>query len=401
SLADQGFAVEIAAVWAHGLAEEEQDGEVIIRRHRPKPPEGGPPGRLDRLILWGHRLSGRLLPPLGRLPPLTSRTLRRVFLWPLQMHDWWATLRREVPPADLYHACGYLAVPVALELARRARRQGRRGRVIYDVIDVVLDSNLYMAVPRPLVALYKLKERGWVRQVDAVVTVNQPIADHLERIWHLRERPTVLLNCPPRWAPPAERPDLIRQAIGIPPERWIVLFLGRLVREKGLDEAAEAVLGLEDAALVVIGAGLLHERVSARDRDPRYSGRHFTLPLVHPDALAEWTASADVSFVAMPDNSLNQRLSSPNKFWESITAGTPVVVGRGLSFMRGIVERERLGATAGPTDPADLARAFRAVLEQPPDDLEAMRGRCVTVARERYHWERTVRPYLALVRRLS
>ena len=35
--------------------------------------------------------------------------------------------------------------------------------------------------------------------------------------------------------PPAPRPDLIRDAAGLPPERRIVLFLGRLGRERGLD----------------------------------------------------------------------------------------------------------------------------------------------------------------------
>ena len=57
--------------------------------------------------------------------------------------------------------------------------------------------------------------------------------------------------------------------------------------------------------------------------------------------------------------SLNQRLSTPNKFWESLTAGTPVVVGRDLEVMRGIVEADRLGAIADPSDPVDLARGLR------------------------------------------
>ena len=46
--------------------------------------------------------------------------------WPVHVRGWWATLRRELPPADLYHAFGILTVPVALALARRARRSGGR-----------------------------------------------------------------------------------------------------------------------------------------------------------------------------------------------------------------------------------------------------------------------------------
>ena len=175
----------------------------------------------------------------------------------------------------------------------------------------------------------------------------------------------MLLNCQPRWTPPTPRPDLIRAATGIPAERRIVLFLGRLGRERGLEEAAEAVLAVDDAALVMLGFGPWADQLRARDAEPRHAGRHFTLPPVHPDDVPAWTASADVSIIAVPANSLNQRLSTPNKFWESLTAGTPVVVGRDLEVMRAIVEADRLGAIADPADPADLARGLREILDQP------------------------------------
>jgi glycosyltransferase involved in cell wall biosynthesis len=232
------------------------------------------------------------------------------------------------------------------------------------------------------------------------VTVNEPIARHLAATWPIATPPTVLLNCQPRWTPPVPRPDLIRAATGIPPERRVVLFLGRLGRERGLEEAAEAVLRLDDAALVMLGFGPWADELRRRDADPRFAGRHFTLPAVHPDDVPAWTASADASIVAVPANSLNQRLSTPNKFWESLTAGTPVVVGRDLEVMRGIVEEARLGAVGDPADPADLARALASIVDAERADREAMRVRCLAITRERYNWETAVGPYLELVGRL-
>ena len=179
-----------------------------------------------------------------------------------------------------------------------------------------------------------------------------------------------------------------------------MLFLGRLGRERGLEQAAEAVLEAGDAALVMLGWGPWADELRARDTEPRFAGRHFTLPPVHPDAVPEWTASADVSTIAVPANSLNQRLSTPNKFWESLTAGTPVVLGRDLEVMRAIVEADDLGAIADPADPHDLARGLRTILEQSPEGLAAMRARCLAVTRDRYNWERAVEPYLGLVEAL-
>ena len=313
-------------------------------------------------------------------------------------------MRRELPPADLYHAFGILTLPIAVELGAKARRAGRQGIVVYDVIDAILDSNNYANVPPSLLDRYRKKEAGWVRKVDAVVTVNEALADHCERIWPFRERPTVLLNGQPRWDPPAIRPDLIREAAGLPKERAVVLFLGRLGRERGLEEAAEAVLRLADAALVMLGFPVTKgwdDKLAKQQADPRFAGRHIALPPVHPDDVRIWAASADVSIIAVPANSLNQRLSTPNKFWESLAAGTPVVLGRDLEVMRAIVEADRLGAIADPEDPEDLARALREILDQPRADYDAMRERCLTVSRDRYAWEVVVQPYLQLVDRLT
>ncbi|HEX7950162.1 MAG TPA: glycosyltransferase [Candidatus Limnocylindrales bacterium] len=395
SLAQIGWQVEIAAVTGDGRPPTEQDGEILVRRYRPSGP----------FTRWVGQ------PPPPRPPTQVLRVLAlnvdralKVAFWPIHVRAWWRTLRRELPPADFYHAFGILTLPVALDLASAARRSGRRGVVVYDVIDAILDSNNYRHVPPPVLARYRRLEAGWVRRVDAVVTVNDALADHCHRQWSFRERPTVLLNCQPRWTPPDRRPDLIREAAGLPPERKVVLFLGKLGRQRGLELAAEAVARLPDAALVMLGSVVNAEwdaALRARSADPRFEGRHVVLPPVHPDDVPLWAASADVSIIAVPANSLNQRLSSPNKFWESLAAGTPVVIGRDLEVMRTIVEADRLGAVADPLEANDLACALGEILDLPANAYDAMRERCLAISRERYNWERAAAPYLRLVESLG
>ena len=406
SLDADGYDVEIAAVAGDAPAHE-TDGRIVIRRYAPSGrwarwsearDDPARSGGAARARARPERFGPRIVDTLRRGPSALFDLARKIVFWPLAVRGWWHTLRRELPPADVYHAFGILTIGVALDLGRQARAAGRRGVVVYDVIDVILDSNNYTMVPGVVLGWYKWRERRWVRRADAIVTVNEPIAEHLTRIWRLPAPPTVLLNCQPRWAAPTERPDHIRAATGIPAERRIVLFLGRLGRERCLDEAAAAVLELDDAALVLIGFGPWADQLRERDRDPRFVGRHFTLPPVHPDEVAAWTSSADVSIIAVPANSLNQRLSTPNKFWESLTAGTPVVVGSELSVMRAIVEADGLGAIA---DLYDLARGLREVLEQPADDLRAMQDHCLEVTRTRYNWEIAVAPYLSMLRPLA
>ena len=152
---------------------------------------------------------------------------------------------------------------------------------------------------------------------------------------------------------------------------------------------------------MLIGFGRWPARSAARDADPRFAGRHFTLPARHPDELPQWTASADVSVVPLPPVSFNQRHATPNKFWEAIAAGTPVVVGPGLPVMDALVVRDDLGAVATSMAPADLAAAIRSVIDRPAADRARWRERIRATARERYDWTAAAATYADLVRRLD
>jgi glycosyltransferase involved in cell wall biosynthesis len=331
--------------------------------------------------------------------------VRRWLLWPHAVRGWWAALGRDLPPADLYHACGSLTIAPAL--AARARHgSGPAGspiRVIYDAIDDVAESNETMAMPSPVRRRIARTERAWARAADAVVSVNDALADRLAARWRLERRPLVVANVPE--ALDARRAaasvDLLRTAAGLPASTRIVLFQGRLGPGLGLEAAAEAVLEVPEAALVLLGFGRGMDASLGRDSDPRFAGRHVTLPAVEPDQLLVWTRSADVALIPLPPVSMNQRLSTPNKFWEALAAGVPVVVVAGLEVMEGMVRDHELGAIAASAAPADLAAAIREVLDRVALDGPAWRERIAAVSRESFGWPEAAARYRALVRELA
>ncbi len=432
SLESEGWEVLIAGTARAGLPAEELDGTIRIVR-------AGPAGLLAPVVSPGRgrgaalvartdaalAAAGRLFSPgpgfglLGRARTPTARRVLGVLRWPLPARAWTEGLRRVLPPADLYHACGIAALVAATGLASDARagmsvarggqvpglpedldRRPRAGRVVYDVIDLFLEGNAYASVPGPLRRLYAHRELDLVRRSDAIVTVNEALASELRRRWVLASEPAVVRNCPPWSPPPDEPPDDLRRASRLPPATRLVLFLGILGADRGILESGDAVRRLPNAAFVAMGFGPWFERLRARDADPAFAGRHVTLPSVHPDDVPRWVAGADAVVVAVPGDSLNQRLSTPNKFWEGLTAGVPLVVGKDLPVMRGIVETHKLGAVADPADPDDLARALRTVLDAPAEERAARRDRALALHRDVYRWDVQVRPLLALADRL-
>ena len=420
-----GYAVEIAAVAAPGLPEREVGAGYEIRRY-PSSGLGVRPRASSRADAAATRSE-------GSAPGLPARTVRRVvrvvaafrrwLLWPHTVRGWWATLARELPPADLYHACGSLTIAAALAARHRARfgPAGRPVVVIYDAIDDVFESNNVLDMPGPVRAWHARRERRWARAADVLITVNEPLADRLAARWG--RRPVPIPNYPDLAAesdpevgdpevggpPPGPRPPgsghldratagvRLRDQADLPASTRIVLFQGRLGPRLGLDEAAEAVLLVPDAALVLLGFGRGFEREQARDRDPRFTGRHVTLPARHPDELLAWTAGADVALIPLPPVSLNQRLSSPNKFWEALAAGTPVVVPASLTYMAGIVGDDDLGVVAASERPVDLARAIVTALDRSAADPH-WPARIRGVAAQRYAWPSAAATYTEIVR---
>ena len=420
TLVGEGYDVEIAAISTSGAAEVERDGPVTFRRYVPSGPfarfaahhvalDAGPGARGSGAPAPVPATPPRAMPArrVGRLRSRARRIVRYLrkrrawVLWPETTRAWWATLDRELAPADLYHACGGLTVAAALAAARKDRRSGRRSVVIFDAVDNTFEGNSMVAIPRVLRRIHLARERRWARAADARTTVNEALATRLAARWGV-ELPAVIPNWPEPPPPGVEEgSDRIRETLGLPPEMRIVLFQGRLSPNLGLDEAAEAVLRIDRACLVLLGFGVWVERCRARDREPRFTGRHFTLPAVHPDELPWWTASADVSLLTLPPVSLNQRESTPNKFWESLLVGTPVVIGPGLDVMARIVDQAGAGIVAPSLEPDALAEAIRSVLDVDPLEQVARRRRVTAIAAERYTWPSAAGRYRDLVRRTA
>jgi glycosyltransferase involved in cell wall biosynthesis len=330
------------------------------------------PGPARRRIRW---LVDRV-----RLP-LTIRAQTRVAL---------AT----VPAADVYIGMAFAGIPVALALAKR-----HRARAVYDVTDVYLEARNLARTRGPLRAWLRRTERGWARASAAMTTANEPYADLIaDRLG--AGRPTVILNTPPRYAPPADRPRRFHAALDLDPATRVVLFHGGLVEDRGVEQLIAAVPTVPEAVLVLMGYGPLVPVVEAARADPVVAERVRLLPAVPPGELVEWVASADVVAMPIQPTTLNHRFTTPNRLFEAIAAGTPILAAD-LPGMAAVVRALDGGVLVDPTDPEAIAAGLRDLLGRPPAAVEAMRARLLAAAHDRYCWEVEEAGYLALLGRVT
>jgi len=271
--------------------------------------------------------------------------------------------------------------------------------VVYDSHEIFLETGTALRLPRPGRAMLRWYERRLVARTFAVVTVNQALAEVLGK----RYAPTrlaVVHNCPDRWSRPVPRPDLIRQRLSLPRGTPVVLYHGALGPHRGVEQLIAALdePGLDDAHLVLMGSGPSRESYVAEAARPSRRGRIHVLDPVPPAALLPWVASADVGAMPIEASTLNHYLSTPNKLFECLAAGTPVVVSD-FPSMRAIVVDDPEGPLGSTCDPArvdHVAVAVRSVLDLDAAAWQALSSRCVRAAGARWSWERESATLLGL-----
>jgi glycosyltransferase involved in cell wall biosynthesis len=332
-----------------------------------------------RLVQWLG--SGRSRPVI----PAEDDTLDWLVRWRWSILGWAGRAAAAAPPGEIFHGHDLNALGAAVAAQARSG-----GRLVYDSHELYLESGSTALRPRWARNLLGRLERRWVRAADAVITVNDSIATELARRYRIR-RTLVVRNCPPRWTPPAARPDLIRETATIPPGAPIVLYHGGFLADRGLEQICAAMLepGLGAAHAAFLGFGQLQPMLEAAARDRRYRGRLHVLPAVDPSALLDWVASADVSAIPNQPTNLNQLYSTPNKLFESIAAGTPVVSGDTPDRRQIVVDDPDgpLGELCDPTDPSSIAAGIRRILDRSPAEREDLRRRCLRAGQERLNWE--------------
>lgn len=317
---------------------------------------------------------------LGR--PVRMGWLEYVRRWRQETLGWCRAAVEHAPVADVHHAHDMEALPAA---RAGARRDG--GRYVYDSHEIFTGLDRSISLPRPLRLVLARWERSLARGAAAIVTVNDDVADALRVRFGVRHI-VVVHNCAPRWTPPAVPDDRLRGLVDIAIDAPVVLYHGVFQPNRGLEQLVAALRepGLVSAHLVLLGYPRSY--VDRLDIDPATTGRVHHVPAVDPAEVTAWVAGADVDAMPILPVSESLRLSTPNKLFESIAAGVPVVAAD-LPAMRRIVldPSGPLGALCDPSDPASIASAIRLVLELEPAEQARLRSRILDAAHARWNWE--------------
>ena len=271
----------------------------------------------------------------------------------------------------IYVRAHFMALPAALA----ARIVGKP--VVHEVNGNNRDLVVTYPGLRPLLSVIESLQRWQLRWADRVFAVTPQLAE-----WARQEaghaRVEVVSNAANT---NLFRPDGDRFEFGKP----YVVFIGGLVRWHGIDTmiaARNEPDWPENVALLVVGDGIEREKlVTFTDTTGR-------LVWLGKRPYAEIPEILRGAFAALvPIENPGQRSDTgvmPLKLFEAMACGTPVVA-TDLAGQRELVLESKAGILVPPGDPQALARAVRAIVEDPAS-AERMGESGAALVNEKHSW---------------
>lgn len=239
--------------------------------------------------------------------------------------------------AEIYHADDLYSLPIVWLAAKRYR-----GKIIYDVRD------LYFALAplrqrRYTQAFWSFVERLLITSVNRFFTASNTYADSFASRYGIN-RPLTVGNYP-RFVKYDGRSDLLRKRFHIRDGNKILVYQGILLHGRGLFTALEAVRRIANIAIVYLGYGPLRESIERQIIDFRLEDRAFVFGPVAYSELLGYTNSADIGLALIEPWSTSYELSQPNKLFEYLMAGIPVIASN-ISGIEEIIEKHGVGLIA-------------------------------------------------------
>lgn len=226
---------------------------------------------------------------------------------------------------------------------------------------LVYDSHEYFTevpelIGRPLVkSVWTAIEKLLVPRVDAAYTVCDSIAEIYRELYKIDFK--VVRNLPV--CSQAETPSI--EIAEKSESEKIILYQGALNLGRGIEAAIRAMQFVEGAKLWIAGDGDISGQLKQMVAELKLESKVLFWGRLPLHQLNEITRQADLGLSLEEDLGLNYRFSLPNKLFDYIQAGVPVLVSN-LPEMRKIVDQYQIGAIAETHQRKELAELLKNAL---------------------------------------
>lgn len=235
-------------------------------------------------------------------------------------------------------------------LAARLAKLVKGFRLVFDAHELFPDVPELIGSHRRFTrSVWRLVERSCISGVDVAITVSDGVANEYAKRYG---KSFAVVRNVPICASTSKVFHL---------DSNIVIYQGAINVGRGIELLYEALKLLPEAELWIAGTGDLDNTIARLTKPLVDSGQIKLLGRVVPEALRAITAKASIGVSLEEDMGLSYRYCLPNKLFDYIAAGIPVLVSD-LPEMRKLVEGYQIGVVLKERTPQALADSIRMML---------------------------------------
>ncbi len=289
---------------------------------------------------------------------------------------------------DLIFANDLDTLPAAF-LAAKIRKK----KIIYDTHEYFTETP--ELVHRPKVqAVWQKIENFIFPKLQVIITVNDSIAELYKKKYNKNLQ--VVRNIPPTYIPSRLK---TRKELDLPENKHILILQGTGInKDRGAEEVLTAMQYLQNCILLIIGSGDVLPALQKITKELKLENKVIFKTKMPFEELRQYTCNSDLGLAIDKDTNLNYHFSLPNKLFDYIHAGIPVLASD-LPELKKIINRYDIGYFLQNHDPKNIAATIEYIFENA--ERYKMLKSNTEKAREELCWENEEKNLLQIIQQYS
>jgi len=192
-----------------------------------------------------------------------------------------------------------------------------------------------------------------------IFTVNQSIATLYEEQYGKELK--IVRNIPRKktWTI-----DKSKQQLGLPENKRIIITQGAGINtDRGMEEALEAMLFLKDVCFVIIGNGDVIPKLKKRTLELNLEKSVIFKDKMPYEEMMLFTQHAEIGLSLDKNTNINYKLSLPNKIFDYIHAGVPILASK-IKEVEAVITKHRIGLFIENHEPKHIAQQIEKALDE-------------------------------------
>ena len=239
----------------------------------------------------------------------------------------------------------------------------------------------------------ELVNRKWVKKiwetiesfilpkVDAAYTVSAPIAEAYFQKYGIKME--LIRNFP------------VQREISEKPAKSqkVIIYQGAINVHRGIEQMIDAMQWIEDAEFWIIGGGDIEDKVKRQIESKSFSDKIVFFGQKPFHELQELTVQATIGISLEQQIGLNYTFALPNKIFDYIHAGVPVLVSN-LPEVSKIIQKYNIGLMIEEIEPKTIAEKVNEMMHS--ERFEEWKSECKKASME-YNWKNEEKKLIEII----